>query len=256
MITIKREQIAEFDQVVAAHFEAEMRHHCWEFSPALCKTLGNEGVNAFVQNSIERARFYGFTLRGPIRLFIELSLLRGSYFDTDPQYRLYAPPLRSGGKEMARAEDLHKLSLEYTKTVAGPEGENVMKALQALVDFKAPPEVGAHPTEFDAMHATFQQIFPEKLAHMGRLSFGRLTLRARGVTGRLGAQARWSDWVMMSLMLAFGHGCISDPLYPWIAKTLYQPGPANADARIAQVERKSRIWLEAVLTRHAEGQPL
>ena len=253
MLTITRDQFAEFDQAVAAHFEAEMRQHCWDFSPALCKTLGSDGVAKFVRHSIERARYYGFTLRGPIRLFIEMSLLRGSFFDTDPQYRPFGEALRQGGTEMERAEKLHALSLDYTANVAGAEGENVMAALAALVEFTEAPKPDAFPTEFDAKLETFKKIFPHKVEHMGRLNFGRLVHRSQGVTMRLNAQERWSDWVIMSLMLAFGHGCISDPLYPWISKTLYQTGPASGDARITQVERKARIWLDAVLKREEEG---
>lgn len=254
MLTITRAQFSEFDKSIALQFETDMRHHVREFSPALARTLGEEGIATFTQQGIARARWHNFTLRGPVRLFLELSLLNGSHFDTDPQYRAFGTVLRGNDAEMARADALHKLSTDQADKVFGPKGQLIMDSYARMAEFTAPPEQGKFPTEFDAMFTTFSEIFPEKLALMGRVDFGRLTMRARGVAMRLGAQSRRSDWIVIGLMLAFGHGCISDPLYPWISNTLYQPGPAGADQRIAMAERKARTWLDAVIAKRAKSK--
>ena len=51
-----------------------------------------------------RAEGYGFTNRGPLRLFIEMMFLCGSGFDTDPQYPAVGAVLRAAGDQMQRAQ--------------------------------------------------------------------------------------------------------------------------------------------------------
>ena len=53
--------------------------------------------------------------------------------------------------------------------------------------------------------------------------------------------------LVIVLMLAFGHGCAADPLYPWIAKTLKDDSMEAPEAKSVRLERKALIWLEHVL---------
>ena len=49
------------------------------------------------------------------------------------------------------------------------------------------------------------------------------------------------------LMLAFGHGCADDSLYPWIARTLQDEAIADPTARARRLETQALIWLEQEL---------
>ena len=70
-----------------AFFEKEMVSPPFrEFSPPLFKAVGEEQMRKAIRFGIGRADSYGFTFRGPVRLYLELMLLFGSHFDTDPQY--------------------------------------------------------------------------------------------------------------------------------------------------------------------------
>jgi hypothetical protein len=46
------------------------------------------------------------------------------------------------------------------------------------------------------------------------------------------------------LSFAFGHGCIADPLFPWIAETLLH-SELDARARIERVRRKALRFMSA-----------
>jgi uncharacterized membrane protein len=48
-------------------------------------------------------------------------------------------------------------------------------------------------------------------------------------------------------MFAFGHGCLNDPLYPWIAMTLEGDAIGDSDARTRRLERRALTWLDHVL---------
>ena len=86
MLKIRTEQIEVLRQAMLGSFETEMVIHCHKLSPQLCKAIGEQQVYTAVHQLITQAQRYGFTHKGPIRLFVEMGLLFGSAFDTDPQY--------------------------------------------------------------------------------------------------------------------------------------------------------------------------
>ena len=84
---------------------------------------------------IAKAGTLGFTLRGPIRLCVELMFLCGSEFDTDPQYPMIGEVLRSTVPEMQKAERIYRGQLEYLDKVAGPDNINVWNAENAIAAY-------------------------------------------------------------------------------------------------------------------------
>jgi len=48
------------------------------------------------------------------------------------------------------------------------------------------------------------------------------------------------------LMLTFGHGCGSDPLYPWIAQTLTDKNLPDSDTKARQLEKTTLSWFDQV----------
>ena len=88
MLAIRPEQMKVFEDVAMRRFEDEMVEHVKSnaIRARLCKVLGDEQLRVAIRQTITRAGKFGFTNRGPIRLYIELAFLFGSDFDTDPQY--------------------------------------------------------------------------------------------------------------------------------------------------------------------------
>src|SRR3954454_24480566 len=84
MWTIRSEQFDVFEQAALSHFEDDMVRHLREFAPAHAKGVGDAGLRRVIRVGIERAKSYGYSLRGPVRFYIELMIQFGSDFDTDP----------------------------------------------------------------------------------------------------------------------------------------------------------------------------
>jgi hypothetical protein len=59
--------------------------------------------------------------------------------------------------------------------------------------------------------------------------------------------------MIVILMFAFGHGCVADPLYPWISQVLTDERITSAEARGQRLERKALTWLDHVLARPLPG---
>jgi hypothetical protein len=122
MLRIRPDQMKAFKRVAMSRFECEMVVHGRKFSPGLYALLGDEQFRIAVSRAIDRAGSYGFTNRGPIRLFVELTLLLGSAFDSDPQYPWASSTLNAPDDQMLRAKWLYERIQEYQGKVAdGPQ---------------------------------------------------------------------------------------------------------------------------------------
>jgi hypothetical protein len=253
MWSIRQEQTEAFRQYHLQKFEDEMVIHSKEVSPRLCKILGDKQVRTVVHAGMDRARGYGFTNRGPIRLFIELWYLFGSAFDSDPQYPWAGKILRASDDQMLRAEQLHQSTLDYQEEVAGPQQANTLMALKELTVLAARPFTFSSHDYVPGMLAEMARVFPQKAAYVGEEGLHAI-LREGGEEAR---KHRFStlrgNVLLATLMFAFGHGCTRDLLYPWIARTLADERIIDSAARAARLEKKALTWLSNVLPPSSRG---
>jgi hypothetical protein len=252
MLTIRAAQMRAFEETARERFEDEMLHHSREFSPRLATVLGDLRLRVAVRSAIERARQHRFTLRGPVRLFIELSFLFGSSFDRDPQYSWARDILTAPDPEMERAEALHAKTLEYQEKVSGTDGRNTRRALVALSQLAARQLPLTADTLRDTLRTEMMRAFPQKAAYIGEQALDALIDEGRDVAARLQFPER-GQAVIVALMFAFGCGCVDDPLYPWIAETLGDLRIRTPEVRADRLERKSRTWLQHVIDSFPEG---
>jgi hypothetical protein len=253
MFVIRRQQMEAFNQATRAAFEDEMAAHSQEFSPRLCQVIGEEQLRVALRRSMDRATTYGFTLRGPVRLYIELMFLCGSGFDTDPQYPAMGQVLRASGDQMQRAEQIYEGVLDYRQRVPGPDNTNVRKSLEYLSDFARRP-VAFSPDDFQSV--TLREItsaFPQKAAYVGEGALINLIREGRAEARKYGLDTPRAEALVVVLMFAFGHGCTDDPLYPWISRTLKDERIVGPQARAKRLEKKALTWLDHVLARPQEG---
>src|SRR5690348_11724128 len=131
MLRVTPVQMRALEVTARSRFEGEMVSHIRAFAPRRCGQLENGTLLFAAQNSIDRAITYGFTKKGPIRLFVESVLLFGNHFDTDPQYPAFSSQLGARGSQMLRAECLHNEIVAYQAAVQGEHGRNLRDGLVA-----------------------------------------------------------------------------------------------------------------------------
>jgi hypothetical protein len=249
---IRVEQMKAFEEAARRQFEDEMVAHSKAFSPRLCEVIGDEQLRVAIHSAMKRGGGYGFTNRGPIRLFIEMMFLCGSGFDTDPQYQAVGEVLRGSGDQMQRAEQIHEGYLDYLERVSGPGAINVHKALKDLLYFAQMPLT--FPDGFAAgMRREMHRIFPKKAAYVGEAGLKVLINEGIGEAQRYGFTTDRQAALIVVLKFAFGHGSTNDPLYPWIARTLNDGKIVSPEARAARLEKKAVTWLEHVVAANEQG---
>lgn len=249
MLVIRPEQMAVFERNATRRFEDEMVAHSKTFTPRLAEVIGEDQLRLAVRAAIRRAATYGFTLRGPIRLFIEVMFLWGSGFDSDPQYRSVGAALRADGDQMSRSQQIHGEVLHYLERVSGPGATNVHDALRALFEFAQQPTTVSLDELGRSLLAEMWRMFPAKAHYVGDAGLEELIRSGVDRSRQFGFTTPRQITLVVVLMFAFGHGCTDDPLYPWIARTLTDERIVSASARAERLETKARTWLEHVLAR-------
>lgn len=248
MLVISEQHMAALQRTAIAQFENEMVAHSLRFAPKLSKVLGEEQLRRALRAAIARAQSLGFTLRGPVRLFIEAMFLFGSAFDDDPQYPWASAILRTRVDQMARASEFYAKVLDYQANVSGPGGTNTRAALGRLAQLSQRPPAPPHGSPEDSLMWELANVFPEKAAYAGKAALRRLVAEGVAAARKAGFETPRSHLLVVMLMFMFGHGCVDDLLYPWIARTISDPRIADPAVRADRLERKALTWLSHVVT--------
>lgn len=258
MLVIRKEQLEKLSEKKLSSFEDEMVLHLAEFSPPLFKVIKEDQMRLVVRSGFKKSEKYRFTLRGTIRLYLEMMLLFGSHFDTDPQYPWISEILsdRHSVSEMQRAEWLHEKITEYQEKVSGANGVNTRNALEKLSEIgKQPFEVPDKDFDFSIKYE-MSRIFPQKVEYVGQKQISDLISRGRGLARQFELPKTQGDTLLTILAFSFGHGCTEDPLYPWIGNTLADQKITSPQARVDRLQRKAMTWLDHVIKGNLEETEL
>lgn len=247
MITLKEGQMEAFKINALQKFIDDMVLHSYDFSPELCEYLNDEQLRWALKDTIATAKKYGFTNKGPVQLYIDLSFLFGSFFDTDPLFTNFSVILLDNSNQMFRAEQLHLLTSQYLKKVHGPNNMNIDQAMISVINIlQAPlPQTKSH-LETNILNE-FKNIFPQRADYIGDEILKAFIQRAGELAPKLQLSPVSGHILLVMLMSIFGYGCTQDKLYPWISKTLLNNKIKDPQVRTERLQRKMVIWLAEVL---------
>ncbi len=251
MPQISSRHIAHFRDVAAHRFEDLMVAHARDFATQLFNVIGPDQMRLAVSQALERAHAYGFTFRGPLRLYVELTLLYGSRFDDDPQYPAVRQILIGPQDQMLRSQQIYDHVVLYSTEIAGPDASNVFKALQTLASVARAPNHYEFPNLDTQLLNDMTRAFPEKAAYVTEPNLLRLITEGREEARQQGFQTARAQALIPILKYAFGHRCTEDPLYAWIGRTLTDPRIVDPALRAQRLERKAITWLDHVLQAQA-----
>jgi hypothetical protein len=247
MLTIRASQLGALRAVPRRVFEDEMVRHLARYAPRHCQVIGDASVRDGIRLGIERAAHYELTARGPVRFYIESMFMFGSDFDTDPQVPWAGEVLSTPYlDQMAKASRLYERAMDYVDRTAGADYVHAKEALHRLrrqrFDDAPPPD----DRFVDAMYAKLQEIHPQKLDYLGETSTRALIAAGARLPSRLSMQPGRGAALCVGAMFALGHGFGSDPLLPWIQRTVTNPG-FSPEARVARLHSRMMTYLDRVL---------
>jgi hypothetical protein len=242
MLQINQRQFDTFEREARESFETELLEHVKGFVPKHAKALGDEGCLKVIRLGIERAGAHGFTLRGPIRFYVELMIKLGSGFDTDPQLPWVSAALADHAEsdEMARAWRLYEAYQKYDEAVVGPEGKHAREAAGRSTGLKpADLDVPAGQDRTALMLAKMKEYYPEKAAAVGDATLARLLPLGTQRAAKYEITSDRGRMLFAVLMFTFGHQFDTDPVFPWVEGTLTSDRPDDPDRRAERVANKT-----------------
>jgi hypothetical protein len=241
-----------FEQAALRRFEDELVEQLGKFAPKHVTAMGESNLRKVIQTGIERARKHGYTLRGPVRFFIELMILFGSDFDTDPVLPWASQYLRAParGDELSRADQLHGVVVDYMNAVFGPNYEREAAAIRRLLDRPVSAWLGG---EVSDSWAAMRQVYPEKCERADAVAAAAVLQAARRAAGEHLLPAGSGGLVCAALMVAFGHGCLTDPQFPWIAANLRVTSGQAPEKRVEKLAIRALAYLSEGLLELERG---
>jgi hypothetical protein len=249
MITIRDEMMRIFEEAALRAFEDEMVRHLERSDPGLCEVPGEAAVRRVIRLGVERAKGYGLTDRGPVRLYIELMVLLGSHFDTDPllpwaRAILDDPSIRNQG---SRANRLYERATAYFHEVAGPDDEYLIDAMLRIHRAAAEVLPPLGPDLEEAALTRLSSIYPEKCESVGEPALRALIRRGPELARHHSAGTDLGVALFIALPFALGHGFATDPLYPWISEVLNDPLVTEISRRAERLKARAMGYLGRLL---------
>lgn len=221
-----------------------------ERNPQLVGGFEDGQRHRVVSAAVAAAEAWGFTNRGPIRLYLDVCIAFGSGFADDPMLPWARGALGRPDPETQdeRAAALFTASCAAIEAIHGPDEVHTRTALAATLAwarqeqrFPPPERLGAHvANQLAALH-------PQKAAHGGPQALHALVVAASQASARHGMTAPRAQLLMAGLFFALGAGCLSDPAHAWIATTLADRRVADPAQRFAGLERQALARLQAAV---------
>lgn len=84
VIQVYNKQMDTMRKVVEQGFINEMSAHVKQFFPDYCSKFEGGGLQAYCENTIEKAASFGYETERDIFLFLNVMVLLGPNFDSDP----------------------------------------------------------------------------------------------------------------------------------------------------------------------------
>jgi hypothetical protein len=230
-----------FSEAATRNFEGQMCEHLMKFSPVHCPALGEPVVRDIVRLGIKRAGNYGFTSRGSVRFYIELMIQLGTDFDSDPMLAWAASTLTAGEPATSeeRASLLYDRAMNYLDAVLGPKYEYEKQALSRTERLTSHDLSRLSEVSGEDLLTALHTIHPQKFDYAGEVAVRKI-IGAGVEQAHLHSIADPRGFIVLTALLyAFGHHCVTDPQFPWIAASLTDKGQRDAAGNIEYLFARS-----------------
>lgn len=254
MLEIQDRQFDAFADSGRRRFVEEMLLHLQAFAPRPTAAAGASAVRALIEQGMDDARRHGFEQRGPVQLWLELAVVLGVGFSTDPMLPWVAPMLDAAREPAAmfRAARLHRAAMVWLGDVSGADHGHTRAALERarLAAARELPD-----DAFDAdppIEGLLWHLHPEKCQAAGDGAVHALVVHSRQTAQALGLGAGRAAALLAALHLFAGHHATRDPLHPWIAQGLLAREMPPRQ-RLARLEQRALTYLDHALAVRVGG---
>lgn len=250
MLTLRPEQLETIRQRHLQKFEDEMVVHLRKFAPRHWNVMGEPAGREVIKLGIAQAAQYGFTNRGPVRFYIELMFLFGSYFDTDPQYP-WASKVLADPRDLPqdfRANKLHSAMENYLDQVVEPERKHLREAIEPLLNASYEGVMPRGINVESELLRMMNKACPARCEYLGENRLKDMIRRGFGLAQEQEFESDKGKVLMVILTFVVGHRFPEDRLNPWIVRRLKNPRWPDPNKQVDELASASLLYLKQILT--------
>lgn len=215
-------QMDAFKKAALQRFEDGMMHHLRQFAARYAEAMGPVKLRQFIRDGLQRTTAYGIKERGAVRLYLELMMMFGHDFDTDPLlpwgHEVLTNPQFSD--EQVKADFLFHSATDYLQQIMGPDGACFQSAIKLGLSSQLHDLPREGPFFEERMAEYFQRLYPERVELAGAHALKMLATRSREAAGLYLPFRDEVPGLLMSLAFSLGHGFERDPRFPWVQSIL------------------------------------
>ncbi len=252
MLAIRPDQMELFRKEAQARQELKLARHFMQYYPRECRDAGGEpGVLKVVRLGMDKASDHGYATLKQAGFTVGLVFMLGVDFDTDPQIPWAARKLDDAAvaDRDRRILNVHEEAVAFLARTAGEKNEHLVKAMIRLkaVDLKEYPQPGS-PAWENGVFALLSRWYPQKVEIQGEGPTKALIRTTNVAAAKYRILSAPGLGLYATLMFMLGSGFDRDPLYPWAARALTNPGIPNEAARVTTLHRDALGYVQASLT--------
>jgi hypothetical protein len=252
MLTIRPDQVDMFRREAQARQELKLARHFMQYYPRECREAGGEpAVLKVVRLGMEKASDHGYATLKQAGFTVGLMFMLGADFDLDSQIPWAARKLEdvAVADRDRRILNVHEEAVAFLARTAGEKNEHIVKAMIRLkaVDLKEYPAPGSPGWE-SGVFALLARWYPQKVEVQGEEATKALIRTTSAAAAKYRISSAPGLGLYATLMFMLGSGFDRDPLYPWAARALTNPGIPNEAARVTTLHRDALGYVQAALT--------
>lgn len=250
MLILRKKQLEAFDRIERPAFIDQMMVHIRKHFPRHPEFLGQATMRAVVDNGIVQAEKYSFVTRHDVCLFVDLMIMLGHGFDTDPQLPWAIDILKDETlpTPAEKMDLLYDSAMDYLDKVVGKDEAFPVRPLKALRDFPFAALGQKNSAGFDrTLLDTFQKIWPQKYRLLKKDSLSMVIRNGTDAAKKLGFTANPGRGMVVMLMYVLGHGFYDDPQYILLSKPLNDRKISEENVKFDRFQEVLKTTLSNIL---------
>lgn len=250
VVTVTNEQLTALKPYVLDNYTDGLILHCNKLYPHLERTLSRERLKLSLKEAVYKAEESGFTQRGSVQFYIDMLVVFGMGFETDPQYPWIQQNLVQNKKlsELERSMALYQQVHLYLNEITGEQDQHLLASAVRLQKLTLDNMNIERKTYIKDVHTLLYNVYPQKYQQSSKDDLTNLVRQ-----GTIKAQAQYQlekpnhAALIVLLMFVLGHQFDEDLFQPWIHQEKIQQYIGDNERLINKIVTRAKIWLDSAI---------
>lgn len=249
MLIIRNRQIKDLELVRPETFRPRMLQHIANEFPETAEMCGEEGILRIIDSGLSRIGQYGLKSNFEACLFIDMTIMLGTGFDTDPLLPWARKILSEAYPDKtAQIERLMWSATDFQKKAIPEEGGYPLVTFTKMMDSDYDDLEDRIKTITDEEFLTFlNELWPQKFAQIPAEAFKSLFEQSISLAAGYRLTSKEAVRYYQLLMFLLGHRFDMDFQYAWMMNILTDPAYDDEYYKLCSLHFTVQKYFEAII---------